>query len=147
MLTYIAYTSVYRLYIDYYLAESLRSLDLLYRTWIIYSSFIILWVIYLGYNTIYSPEYDRFIIMERINGEIITGIALAFMAILFIYAGTVNAVWATIIPADFLILAIGGAFIILGMWTIRKNRSIKKEHSHYWCLWPKRIPLLLFLDY
>jgi putative Ca2+/H+ antiporter (TMEM165/GDT1 family) len=69
--------------------------------------------------------------MERINGEIITGIALAFMAILFIYAGTVNTVWATIIPADFLILAIGGAFIILGMWTIRKNRSIKKERSNY----------------
>jgi hypothetical protein len=28
------------------------------------------------------------------------------------------------------------------MWTIRKNRSIKKEHSHYWCLWPKRDTLI-----
>jgi putative Ca2+/H+ antiporter (TMEM165/GDT1 family) len=68
--------------------------------------------------------------MERLNGEIITGIALAFMAILFLYAGTVNTVWATIRPADFLILAIGAAFIILGIWTIKKNRSIKNEHPH-----------------
>jgi putative Ca2+/H+ antiporter (TMEM165/GDT1 family) len=62
--------------------------------------------------------------MEKINGETITGIALVFLAILFIYAGTVNNIWATIFPADFLILAIGAAFIILGMWDIRKKRRI-----------------------
>ena len=73
--------------------------------------------------------------MERINGETITGIALVFLAILFIYAGTVNTIWATIFPADLLILAIGAAFIILGMWDMRKKRRIssleKPENSHH----------------
>jgi LPXTG-motif cell wall-anchored protein len=72
--------------------------------------------------------------VERINGETITGIALVFLAILFIYAGTVNSVWATIFPADFLILAIGVAFIMLGMWYIRKKRRIghvEGEKSHH----------------
>jgi putative Ca2+/H+ antiporter (TMEM165/GDT1 family) len=71
--------------------------------------------------------------MERINGETITGIALAFLGILFIYAGTVNNVWATILPADYLIVAIGAAFIILGMWETRKNKTsyVKEEHSHH----------------
>jgi putative Ca2+/H+ antiporter (TMEM165/GDT1 family) len=73
--------------------------------------------------------------MERINGETITGIALIFLAILFIYAGLVNSVWATIFPADLLILAIGAAFIILGMWDIRKKRRIGRleegENSHH----------------
>jgi LPXTG-motif cell wall-anchored protein len=72
--------------------------------------------------------------MERINGETITGIALVFLAILFIYAGKVNSVWAMIFPADFLILAIGAAFMILGMWYIRKKRRISRvegENSHH----------------
>lgn len=71
--------------------------------------------------------------MERINGETITGIALAFLGILFIYASTVNNVWATILPADYLIVAIGAAFIILGMWEIRKKKTsyVKEEHSHH----------------
>ena len=73
--------------------------------------------------------------MERINSETITGIALAFLAILFIYAGIVNSVWATIFPADLLILGIGAAFIILGMWEIRKKRirhiEEEGEHPHY----------------
>lgn len=71
--------------------------------------------------------------MERINGETITGIALAFLGILFIYAGTVNNVWATILPADYLIVAIGAAFIILGMWETRKKKTsyVKEEHPHH----------------
>ncbi|MBV9668647.1 MAG: hypothetical protein JO327_11025 [Nitrososphaeraceae archaeon] len=71
--------------------------------------------------------------MERINGETITGIALALLGILFIYAGMVNSVWATIRPAAYLILAIGAAFITLGVWEIRKKRTsyVKEEHSHH----------------
>jgi putative Ca2+/H+ antiporter (TMEM165/GDT1 family) len=71
--------------------------------------------------------------MERINGETITGIALVILAVLFIYAATANKTWSTILPADYLILAIGVAFIILGMWEIRKNRvnHIEGEHSHH----------------
>jgi hypothetical protein len=43
---------------------------------------------------------------------------------LFLYAGSVNNVWAIIIPADFLILAIGCAFIALGIITLRRQRSL-----------------------
>jgi hypothetical protein len=65
--------------------------------------------------------------METLNGETITGIALIFLAILFIYASSVNQVWALIRPADFLILAIGGGFLALGIITIKR---LKKTVSH-----------------
>jgi hypothetical protein len=61
---------------------------------------------------------------ERINGEIITGIALVVLAGLFIWAATQNQVWATILLADYLILAIGIGFIAIGVVTItRSNRG------------------------
>jgi len=62
--------------------------------------------------------------LERINGETIAGIAFVFLSILFLYAGAVNGIWAIIIPADFLILAIGCAFIILGVITLRRQRTV-----------------------
>jgi putative Ca2+/H+ antiporter (TMEM165/GDT1 family) len=69
--------------------------------------------------------------MATINGETITGAALALLALLFIYAGLVNSVWARILLADYFILAMGIAFIVLGVLTIRKNRrSPVSEHSH-----------------
>jgi putative Ca2+/H+ antiporter (TMEM165/GDT1 family) len=69
--------------------------------------------------------------MATINGETITGVALAFLALLFIYAGLVNSVWARILLADYFILAMGIAFIVLGVLTIRKNRRTPvSEHSH-----------------
>jgi putative Ca2+/H+ antiporter (TMEM165/GDT1 family) len=61
--------------------------------------------------------------MVTINGETITGIALSFLAILFIYAGLVNEVWAKILLADYFILAMGIAFIVLGVYSIRKHRT------------------------
>ena len=61
--------------------------------------------------------------MATINGETITGIALSFLAILFIYAGLVNEVWAKILLADYFILAMGIAFIVLGVYSIRKHRT------------------------
>ncbi len=71
---------------------------------------------------------------QRLNGEIITGIALAFLASMFIWAGSMNPVWAIILPADYLILAIGIGFIVIGSITVsRSNRaSSHPEHtSHY----------------
>ena len=68
--------------------------------------------------------------MERLNGEIITGIALAFMAISFLYAGTVNTVWATIRPADFLILAIGAPFSTPECGPSRRIEASKTKHPH-----------------
>jgi TctA family transporter len=53
------------------------------------------------------------------------------LAILFIYAGNVNEVWAKILLADYFILVMGIAFIVLGVYSIRKHRtSHVKEHSH-----------------
>lgn len=69
---------------------------------------------------------------QRINGETITGIALVFLALLFLWAGTQNPVWAIIMPADYLILAIGIGFIIVGVMAIRRtNRAHSESPSHY----------------
>ena len=67
--------------------------------------------------------------MERINGETITGVALVVLALLFILAATMNEVWAIILPADYLILAIGFGFIALGMVSVLKNRRQSHEES------------------
>jgi len=61
----------------------------------------------------------------EVNGESITGIALIFLASLFLYAGLMNEVWALIVPADYLILAIGIGFLTLGIITMRQ----KKRHK------------------
>jgi len=69
---------------------------------------------------------------QRINGETITGIALVFLAILFIWAGTQNTVWASIVLAAYLILAIGVGFIIVGVMAIRRtNRPPSERTSRY----------------
>lgn len=68
---------------------------------------------------------------QRINGETITGIALVFMALLFIWAGTQNPVWASIMIADYIILAIGVGFIIVGVIAIRNTNRAKSQSSHY----------------
>lgn len=68
---------------------------------------------------------------QRINGETITGIALVFLALLFIWAGMQNPVWATILIADYIILAIGVGFIIVGAIAIRNTNRAKSHQSHY----------------
>lgn len=82
-------------------------------------------------DSIYTTTYEIHLTMASINGETITGVALAFLAILFIYAGLVNSVWAKILLADYFLLVMGIAFIVLGVLTMRKNkRNPVKEHSH-----------------
>ena len=67
---------------------------------------------------------------QWINGETITGIALVLMALLFLWAATMNAIWARILLADYVLLAIGAGFIILGIITIRRaNRAHTEEES------------------
>lgn len=70
--------------------------------------------------------------MERLNGETIAGVALVVLALIFIMAATMNEVWAIVLPADFLILAIGFAFIALGIVTvIRSRREPQEESAHH----------------
>jgi hypothetical protein len=68
---------------------------------------------------------------QRINGETIAGAALVFIAILFLWAGTQNPVWATIALADYVILAIGVGFIIVGVMAIRRTNSPQPERKGY----------------
>jgi hypothetical protein len=72
--------------------------------------------------------------MERVNGEIIAGAALAFLAILFIAAAMVNPIWAVALSADYILLAVGIAVIGLGFWTRRNNNRMhgheEEEHHH-----------------
>jgi hypothetical protein len=67
---------------------------------------------------------------QWINGETITGIALVFLALLFIWAATMNAVWARILLADYIILAIGAGFIALGIITMRRTNRTPSEEGH-----------------
>jgi hypothetical protein len=67
---------------------------------------------------------------QRINGETIAGIALVFLALLFIWAAIVNAVWARIVFAAYLLLAIGAGFIVLGMITVRRANRMHSEEGH-----------------
>lgn len=69
---------------------------------------------------------------QRINGETVAGMALVLLALVFLWAGTMNPVWATIMLADYVILAIGVGFIIIGVITIRRtNRPPPERASHY----------------
>ena len=66
--------------------------------------------------------------MERINGEIIAGIAMVLLSLLFIFAAAVNPVWALILPADYLIIAIGIGLIVLGVMTLKKTEGPVSHH-------------------
>ena len=67
--------------------------------------------------------------MAKLNGEAVAGIALIFLGLLFIYASSVNSSWKLILPADFLLIVLGLAFLVLGFWDLRKYRKKSiKEH-------------------
>ena len=68
---------------------------------------------------------------QRLNGETIAGMALVIMGILFIWAATMNAVWASIVLAAYVILAIGVGFIIVGVVAIKRTNNPESQHSHY----------------
>ena len=69
---------------------------------------------------------------QRINGETIAGIALVFMGLLFVWAGMQNAVWASIVLAAYLIIAIGIGFMVVGIIAIRRtNRPPSERKSYY----------------
>jgi hypothetical protein len=59
-----------------------------------------------------------------LNGEIISGISITVFGIMLFLYGMINEVAAILIPADIMIIAIGIALIILGVFTNRKNTII-----------------------
>lgn len=69
--------------------------------------------------------------MGRLNGEVIAGISLAFLGILFIYAGMVSPVWAVGFSAYYVLLAVGLGVIALGFWTAKnESKHPQTEHHH-----------------
>ena len=62
-----------------------------------------------------------------LNGEVISGISLTFFGIMLWVYGTVNHVAAVLIPADMIIIGIGIAVIVVGIFTNRKNAIIHSE--------------------
>ncbi len=71
--------------------------------------------------------------MLMLNSEIIAGVAIFLLGFLFMIAGLLNTIWATIFIVDYLIMAIGIATIGVGFWTAmyeRKNNLHHTEHHH-----------------
>lgn len=62
-----------------------------------------------------------------LNGEVIAGISLTLFGIMLWVYGTVNQVAAVLIPADMIIIGIGIAVIVVGIFTNRKNAVIHSE--------------------
>lgn len=72
---------------------------------------------------------------SRLNGENIAGTAFLFFSVLFMAAGAVNAIFATLYPVDFMFIAIGAALEVLGYRTYRnamnKAKGIASSSSRY----------------
>ncbi len=68
--------------------------------------------------------------MIRMNAEIIAGIAILMMGIIFILAGTINSTWGEIILASFVIAALGSATLGLGIWTANYDAK-HSVHTHH----------------
>jgi hypothetical protein len=62
-----------------------------------------------------------------LNGEVISGISLTFFGIMLWVYGAVNQVAAVLIPADMIIIGVGVAVIVVGIFTNRKNAVIHSE--------------------
>jgi EamA domain-containing membrane protein RarD len=62
-----------------------------------------------------------------LNGEILAGISLTIFGIMMVVFGMVNQVAAILIPGDIIIVSIGLAVIILGVFTNRKNALIRSS--------------------
>jgi hypothetical protein len=65
-----------------------------------------------------------------INAEIIAGIAILGMGIIFIFAGLINTTWGEIMLAHIIISILGAATLGLGIWTSRyeAKHSVKTHH-------------------
>ena len=71
--------------------------------------------------------------MHGINSEIIAGLSVFLLGLLFFIAGLFNSVWATIFIVDYIIMAIGLATIGVGVWTAmyeKKHPLHSTEHHH-----------------
>ena len=72
-----------------------------------------------------------------INSEIIVGIALILLGILFIYAastgGQIGMYWKALISygINYALFALGAGFIAHGMWTRTNEKKVPQPTSHH----------------
>jgi hypothetical protein len=72
-----------------------------------------------------------------INSEIIVGMALILLGILFIYAastgGETGLYWKALIGygIDYVLFALGAGFIAHGMWTRANQKKVAPHTPHY----------------
>ncbi len=62
--------------------------------------------------------------MVRLNGEVIAGMAIAGLGLIFIFAGFINDGWREIFIADFILVAVGAALITLGVVTMKRAETV-----------------------
>ena len=70
------------------------------------------------------------------NGEIIAGMSIAGLGLIFVLAGMVSDGWREIIPADLILIAVGAGLIALGVRTMRQMTAVHTEsetehHGYY----------------
>ncbi len=70
--------------------------------------------------------------MAVLNGEIIAGLAILLMGILFLVGSALNPLWQQINFFDFILIALGAVTIGIGVWTIfyDKKHAVHAEHHH-----------------
>lgn len=69
--------------------------------------------------------------MISINSEIIAGIAILMLGVIFLFAGYLNPAWALIFVADYLIIALGAATLGLGVWSFMYERKHPVHTEHH----------------
>ena len=69
--------------------------------------------------------------MISINSEIIAGIAILMLGVIFLFAGYLNPAWALIFVADYLIIALGAATLGLGVWSFMNERKNPVHTEHH----------------
>ena len=66
-----------------------------------------------------------------INAEIIAGIAILGMGIIFILAGHINTTWGEIMVAHYIIAILGAATLGIGIWTSRYDAKHSVSTHHH----------------
>jgi hypothetical protein len=69
--------------------------------------------------------------MISVNSEMIAGIAILMLGVIFLIAGHLDRAWALIFMADYLIIALGVVTLGIGFWTLRNERKNPVHTEHH----------------
>ncbi|MEO9321091.1 MAG: hypothetical protein ABI361_10490 [Nitrososphaera sp.] len=68
--------------------------------------------------------------MGRLNGETVAGAAFLFFSFLFLVAGAVNPIFASIYPVSLMFTAFGVGLVALGYRTYRSESRAESHVEH-----------------